>query len=100
MLKNAERFFKVYAGVPIEERKVPVVIIDDDPVNNNEELIRKIVVERIKSMSPTVKIALGSRGEFLNKDELLKEVSTNTPTGKKIIEIQLRYLRALKEGLV
>lgn len=35
MLKNSERFFKVYAGVPIEERKVPVVVIDDQPINWN-----------------------------------------------------------------
>lgn len=67
---------------------------------NKQEIIKKIVIERIKSMQPNVKIALGSKGAFLNKDELLREVSENTPTGEKIINIQLRYLRALKEGLV
>lgn len=35
MLKNAERFFKVYSGVPVEERKNPVVVIDDQPINWN-----------------------------------------------------------------
>lgn len=69
-------------------------------VMGNEELVKKIVIERIKSMAPNVKIALGSKGEFLSKDALLKEVEENTLTGKKIIEIQLRYLRALKEGIV
>ncbi|MEA2004165.1 MAG: hypothetical protein U9O53_04355 [archaeon] len=63
-------------------------------------LIKKIVIERIKNMAPDVKIALGSKGEFLDKTELLTEVSNNTPIGNKIIEIQLRYMRALKEGLV
>ena len=33
MLKNAERFFKVYSGLPIEERSNPIVIIDDEPIN-------------------------------------------------------------------
>ena len=37
-------------------------------------------------MAPNVKIALGSKGGFLGKDELLKEVTKDTPTGKKIIE--------------
>ncbi len=65
-----------------------------------DKLIKKIIMERIKSMSPNVKIALGSKGEFLGKRDLLKEVKEDTPTGKKIIEIQLRYLRALKAGIV
>ena len=50
-------------------------------------------------MSPNVKIALGSHGEFLNRDQLLEEVNKNTSIGKKVIEIQLRYLRDLKKGL-
>ncbi len=33
MLKDAERFFRAYSGVPIEERKVPIVIIGDKPIN-------------------------------------------------------------------
>ncbi|MBU0457315.1 MAG: hypothetical protein ABH824_05175 [Nanoarchaeota archaeon] len=33
MLKGAERFFRVHSGVPIEERKVPIVVIDDQPIN-------------------------------------------------------------------
>lgn len=68
--------------------------------DNQEKLIKEIVIERIKSMAPNVKIALGSKGEFLSKDALLEEVNKGTPTGKKIIEIQMRYLRALKEGIV
>ncbi len=35
LMINAERFFKVYAGVPLEERKVPVVVLDDQPINWN-----------------------------------------------------------------
>lgn len=35
MLKDSERFFKVYSGIPIEERKVPVVVIDNQPINWN-----------------------------------------------------------------
>lgn len=67
---------------------------------NCDKLIKKIVLERIKNMSPNVKIALGSKGLFLSKDDLLNEVIKNTATGKKIIEIQLRYMKALKSGLV
>ncbi len=67
---------------------------------NKDELVEKIVLERIRNMAPNVKIALGSKGGFLGKTDLIKEVTNNTPTGKKIIEIQLRYMRALKEGTI
>lgn len=63
-------------------------------------LVKKIVIERIKNMAPNVKIALGSKGGFLSKNELLNEVTKGTSTGKKIIEIQLKYMQALKEGIV
>lgn len=35
MLKDADRFFKVYSSIPIEERKLPIVIIDKQPFNWN-----------------------------------------------------------------
>lgn len=67
---------------------------------DKEEIIKKIVVERIKSMAPNVRIALGSKAGFLNQEQLLDEINKDTAVGKKIIEIQMRYLRALKEGVL
>ncbi|MFH1332785.1 MAG: hypothetical protein ABIH53_00935 [archaeon] len=69
---------------------------------NKEELIKKIVIERIKTMSPSVKIALGSKskGEFLTREKLLTEVKSNSEIGKKIIDIQWKYIQALKLGLI
>jgi len=64
------------------------------------EMKKNIVVERIKTMSPNFRIALGSKGQFLSKENMLTEIKNNTETGQKIIEIQFRYLQALKEGVV
>lgn len=69
-------------------------------MTTHEELVRKIVIERIKAMDPHVKIALGHQQGFLTKEELLDEVQKGTPAGEKIVAIQMRYLRALKEGLI
>lgn len=33
MLKNADRFHRVYTGLPIEERKLTIVFIEDEPIN-------------------------------------------------------------------
>lgn len=35
MLKDADRFFKVYSGIPIEERKLTIIVIDKQPINWN-----------------------------------------------------------------
>ena len=40
-------------------------------IDKKDILVKKIVIERIKNMAPNVKIALGSKGEFLGKNELL-----------------------------
>ena len=33
MLKEVDRFFRVYSGVPTSERKLPIVVIDNKPIN-------------------------------------------------------------------
>jgi hypothetical protein len=35
MLKHADRFYRVYAGLPLEERKIPIVILENEPINWN-----------------------------------------------------------------
>ena len=64
----------------------------------NEE-IRQLVVARLRSFPSGKKLSMGSDGEF-TKDELIRRVNEEDPIGKKVIEIQLSYLRSLKEGLV
>ena len=64
----------------------------------SDKEIRQLVVERLRYMSSNIKVSIGSLGDF-TKDELIKNVQDNSNIGKKIIEIQLEYLRALKEGL-
>jgi hypothetical protein len=52
MLKDAELFFRVYSGLPLEERKNTIVIIDQEPIswslayeeiNNGTEKGKKII---------------------------------------------------------
>jgi len=67
---------------------------------DHQKIIKKIVIERVRAMSPNVKIALGSNKGFLDKDQLISEINKDSEMGKKIVNIQLRYMRALKEGLI
>lgn len=64
---------------------------------SKDEMIQKIVIERLRNMSTNVKIALGSGSGFLNREDMIREVSGDTPIGKKIVKIQVAYLQSLKK---
>lgn len=66
--------------------------------NVSDKEIRDLVIARIRSLSGNKKISIGSDGEF-SKDELVKRIQNGDSVGDKIIEIQLSYLKSLKEGL-
>jgi len=67
---------------------------------NIEELKKEIVIERLRQAPPTVKIAFGSLNEFMNRDELIEQVEKETDIGKRIVKIQLEYLKSFKRGML
>lgn len=68
---------------------------------NLEEIKKKIVIERLRQVPPTVNVSFGmSEGKFMDRDELIKNVVENTEIGSKIVKIQLAYLKAFKEGFL
>lgn len=69
-------------------------------VNNKitDEEIRRLVIERLKTFPSGKKISIGSEGDF-TKEQLIAAVERQDEIGKKIVEIQLEFLRSLKEGV-
>lgn len=68
---------------------------------NDEEKqkeIIEIVKARLATLPPDAILSIGSFGE-LKRDQIIKEVENNTEIGKKVVEVQLEYLRMLKEGI-
>lgn len=63
------------------------------------EDIKKLVVLRLETLPSDKKISIGSYGDF-KKEELISHVQKEDEIGKKMIEIELEFLRALKEGIV
>lgn len=63
-----------------------------------KEEIKKLVISRIEVLPPRQKISIGSFGEF-TKEELIEHVEKGDTIGKKIIEVQLEFLKSLKEGV-
>ena len=67
-------------------------------MNKNAE-IRELVMARLSTFPSDKKICIGKYGE-LSREDMIKHVRKEDEIGKKIIEIELAYLRALKEGIV
>lgn len=63
-----------------------------------EEELREVVIARLNTISPNKKISIGSSGDF-KKEELIEHIRKNSEIGKKIVEVELSFLKAQKEGL-
>lgn len=64
----------------------------------NEE-IKKLVIARLEVLPPDKKISIGSFGEF-SRDEIIERVEKGDNIGKKMVQIELEFLRSLKEGIL
>jgi hypothetical protein len=69
--------------------------LQDAKQKNN--IVKELVIERLKIMPAGLKISIGSEGTF-SKDELIARVVKGDAVGKKIVQIQLKYLQAMKTG--
>lgn len=58
--------------------------------------IRRLVIERLKTLPSEKQISIGDKGSF-TKNELINRVELGDDIGKKMIKIELEFLRALKK---
>lgn len=63
-----------------------------------DDELKKIIIARLEIFPSDKKISIGSIGE-LTKEEMIESIEKETDVGEKIVEIQLSYLRSLKEGI-
>lgn len=63
-----------------------------------DEEIKKIVIARLETLPPDKKISIGSSGEF-TRDEIIERVEKGDEIGKKMIQVEMEFLRALKNGI-
>lgn len=61
------------------------------------EDIKELVIHRLETLPSNKKISIGSQGGF-SKEELIEHVRKEDTIGRKIVEVELEFLRALKEG--
>ncbi|MDP2741298.1 MAG: hypothetical protein Q8O66_01260 [bacterium] len=63
-----------------------------------DEQVKKVVIANLQNLSPDLRMHIGSMGEF-SREQLIEIVEKETEVGAKIVEIQLNFLRKLKEGI-
>ncbi|HBC44706.1 MAG: hypothetical protein UX08_C0002G0011 [Candidatus Collierbacteria bacterium GW2011_GWB1_45_35] len=62
-----------------------------------DDEIRSLVIERLKSISDESSLMIGG-DKKLSKSDMIKSVQNGDDTGKKIIDMQMTYLRDLASG--
>ncbi len=60
-----------------------------------EEDIKKLVLARLEAMPDHIEVNLGS-GQVLQKADLISHVKSSDPLGQQIIDMQMAYLKELK----
>ena len=71
---------------------------------NNDEIIseevKQLVIARLRTGHPQdKKMSIGSYGDF-KREDLIMHVEKGDAIGKKVVEIELEFLQALKKGIL
>ncbi|MCL4374609.1 hypothetical protein M1523_01970 [Patescibacteria group bacterium] len=64
-------------------------------MTKNNQQIKALVIARLETMPDNFAVSIGKQGSF-KKKELIKHVKRADPIGKKIMQVELTYLRSLK----
>lgn len=67
----------------------------DQPNQHVSEEVKELVIARLEVLPKDTGISIGSTGEF-TPDQLIERVKEGDEIGQKIIEVQLNYLKSLK----
>lgn len=72
-----------------EETKTQTAKIPED--------VKELVIARLEVISSEKGFSIGG-GKNLTRDELIQHVRDEDEIGRKVVEIELTFLRALKDG--
>ena len=67
-------------------------------MKTNPKIIR-LVIARLEVWPVDAKLAIVGLGTY-NKRQLIAHVKKGTDVGRKIVEIELEYLKSLKKGIL
>ncbi len=65
--------------------------------NKISKELKELVIARLDVMPSNMKVSIGPYGTF-SKEELKKHVEFGDYIGKKVVDVQMSFLRSIKEG--
>ncbi len=68
-----------------------------DKKNQTSDDVKELVIARLDVLPSNQKLSIGSEGEF-TKEELIASVRADNLVGRTVVELELEFLRALKDG--
>lgn len=66
--------------------------------NEEEKEIIELVIARLQTLPEGREISIGSAGDF-TKEELIQHVQSQDEIGRKMVAVEMDFLRSLKEGV-
>lgn len=76
-------------------------MVETDNNERLQEIKKQIAIERLRQSPKNIRISFGNvKGEFFDKERLIKEVNDGTNLGEKITNIYLEYLKSFKDGTI
>lgn len=78
-----------------EELKEPEARISEQEISED---IKELVIYRLEVLSPEKRFSIGANEKEFTKDELIEHVKKGDEIGQKVVELELTFLRALKDG--
>ena len=64
-----------------------------------ENEIKELVIARLQTLSEDTSVSVGDQGEY-SKDQLIEHVQKGDEVGETIMDIEMNFLRRLKEGIL
>ena len=75
-----------------------------DSIDKKEQEIaddlKELVIARLEVLSSGKKVSVGGDSGVLSREDLIKHVREGDQIGKKIMDVELTFLRALKDGKI
>lgn len=62
--------------------------------------IRELILARLEVLSSQMHFSSGNSSANISRDEMIQHVTDGDDIGRDYIETELRFLRALKKGIV
>jgi GMP synthase PP-ATPase subunit len=62
--------------------------------------LKELVIVRLQTMAGDKRVSVGADGEEYSKYDLIRHVEADDDIGKKFVELDMAFLRAIKDGVL